>query len=99
MKKIKATAEVTLTLSRGAKLIEKFISDGENLGPHVKVGGKLFCPVLEWMVFVPATPGPHEEGDLKQYHGYQTCDEADYDRYFARAEAPLIGHDIKELGE
>lgn len=44
--KVNTTVQVTLALPPGAKVIENIQSEGENMGPHIKSGGKLFRPYV-----------------------------------------------------
>ena len=100
MKRIKVTVTETLTLSPGSELIENFISDGEELGPHIKVGSQLYCPFMIWMVFEPRSSRTPEELNVGMGHGYAECaDTTVYDDYFASEEVPVANHAIEVIPE
>ena len=86
--KLKVTVQVTLTLPPGAELIENFQSDGEDMGPHIKAGGKLFRPCVNWLVFEPSDRRTETERKLGLGHGWSTCDDQDYDTFLADEENP-----------
>jgi hypothetical protein len=97
--KIKVTVTHILTLSRGVKLVESVISDGEDLGTHVRAGGKLFNPELQWLVFTRRSERTEAELELGLGDGYTQCEEADYERYFASAGIPIHDSKIEVIDE
>ena len=100
MKRIKVTVTEMLTLSPGAELIENFSSDGEELGPHIKVGGQQYCPFMIWMVFEPRSCRTPEELKIGLGHGYNsTPDTTVYDEYFASEEVPVVDHTIEVIDD
>lgn len=98
MKKVKVTVTAILTLAPGVELVERFVDDEEELGAHLRVGGKLYCPAMEWMFFVPRTAHPAREQALGLGHGYQTDETADA-WFYGGAEPPIIDHAIEPIEE
>jgi hypothetical protein len=86
--KLKVIVQVTLTLPPGAEVIENIQSEGEDMGPHIKAGGKLFRPSVNWLVFEPRCLLSETERKLGHGHRWRTCDDRDYDAFLADEENP-----------
>ena len=98
MKRIKVTVTAIFTLSPGAELVESFVSDEEDLGPHIKVEGKLYCPFMEWSVFKPHMELAQAETQPVFVNAYQECgDDTMYEQYLAHEEPPVMDHAIEVL--
>ncbi|MEA3212322.1 MAG: hypothetical protein QOE70_5379 [Chthoniobacter sp.] len=98
MKKVKVTVQVTLTLPPGGELVENFRSEGEDMGSHIKAGGKLFRLYVNWMVFRPRFLNTEEEREMGRGHGWRTCDDADYDKFLSDEEEPEHPYTLEEIG-
>jgi hypothetical protein len=96
--KIKATVQVTLTLPHGAEVIENIQSEGENMGPHIKAGGKLFRPYVNWMVFEPRYLRSDTERRMGIGHGWRTCEDQDYNTFLSEEENPDHPYTLDVVG-
>ena len=96
--KVKATVQVTLTLPPGVEVIENIQSDGENMGPHLKAGGKLFRPYVNWMVFEPSYLRSDTERMIGIGHGWRTCEDRDYNAFLSEEENPDHPYTLEVVG-
>lgn len=100
MKRIKVTVTEFLTLSPGAELVENFVSEGEDLGPHVCIEGQHYAPAMVWMRFEPPSDSLSDERPLGLGNRYRSCpDDQVYDHYLAAAAIPVVSHAIEVIAE
>jgi hypothetical protein len=86
--KVKATVQVTITLPRGAEIIDNIQAEGEDIGAHIKAGGKLFRPFVNWSVFEPRFLRTKAQLKIHMGQGWRTCDDADYEKLLSDEQNP-----------
>ena len=98
MKKLKVTLEIVLNLPDDAEVLPHLHSEGEDLGAHLKIGGKFFRPFVSWFVFRPRTLNSAAEDQAGLGHGWQSCDAAEEDYFFSHEEDPDHPYTFEEIG-
>ena len=72
----------------GAEVIENIQSDCEDMGPHIKAGGKLFRPYVNWLVFEPRFLRSETEQKIGIGHGWRSCEDRDWENFLSGEENP-----------
>jgi hypothetical protein len=97
MKRIKATVHVILTLPTGAEVIQNVHARGSDMGAHIKAGGKLFRPYIDWLVFRPRFLNTKEEDEIGLGHGWRSCDDVDFEKFLSNEDDPEHPYTLEEI--